>query len=73
MNEFANYTTATGDRWDLIAQYAYGDPFKMVLIMRANPSVPLDPVLPGGIRLLIPIQPPESNVIPATSLPPWKR
>lgn len=71
MTEYAEYISR-GDRWDLIAFYAYGDATKFNLIIRANTSVPITVIVPAGIRLLIPILPPTSNAIPTAQLPPWK-
>ena len=60
--EYLIYTTIEGDRWDLIAWAQYGNAMLYPLILQANPSVTLDPVLPGGISLKIPIiDPPAEN------------
>lgn len=72
MSDAIKYTTSEGDRWDSIAQRMYGDPWAFGPIIAANPSVPIRPVLPGGIVLYIPVR--RSSVTTQTSqLPPWKR
>ena len=73
MANFAQYTTKQGDRWDQISQAAYGTPFQYVVIQEANKSVPLVPVLPGGIVLQVPIITQAETKVNNTSLPPWKR
>ncbi len=66
---FLDYVTRDGDRWDLIADRMYGDPWAFERIIVANPSVPIRPVLPGGLTLRIPIaEQPQT----AADLPPWK-
>ena len=67
--QYTNYITRDGDRWDLISQFAYGDPFKYVAIIAANPAVPISMVLDAGIEILIPIIVTE---VVTTTLPPWK-
>lgn len=67
---FVEHITSDGDRWDSLAWKYYGDPYAYERIIRANPAVPIIPILPAGIRLLIPvIDPPQ----PAETgpLPPW--
>ena len=61
--------TRDGDRWDLIADRMYGDPWAFEPIIVANPDVPIRPVLPGGLRVLVPVRPAPS----VGGLPPWKR
>jgi hypothetical protein len=68
--EYVEYTTSDGDRWDLIANFHYQDPWLFEPIIRANPRVPIRPVLPGGIKLLIPVRAP---VVSSADMPPWKR
>lgn len=68
--EFLTHLTIAGDRWDLLAWDYYADPHQYERIQRANPAAPRTPVLPGGLRLLIPVI--EVATTP-DSLPPWKR
>jgi phage tail protein X len=72
MSEFVLYTTEDGDRWDTIAYRMYGDPWAFGPIIAANPTVPIRPVLSGGILLHVPVR--QAQVSTDTSqLPPWKR
>ena len=71
MPEYTPYTTKEGDRWDTIAWSAYGDTSKVKELTEANPFVPLDPILPGGLELRIPIL--TQSAIDQSLLPPWKR
>lgn len=65
------YTTKPGDRWDLIAQWAYNNPNAYDIIQDANPNISLTEELDGGITLLIPVvEPIETDT---SLLPPWKR
>lgn len=68
--EYLEYMTLEGDRWDLIAELMYGDCWAFEGIIAANPTVPLSPVLGGGIRLRIPLR--ERVEVTAFALPPWK-
>ena len=65
------HVTADGDRWDLLAWRYYRDPSGYERIMDANPAVARDPVLAGGIRLLIPVISRPDTL--TEDLPPWKR
>lgn len=71
--ESINYTAKQGERWDLIAFKMYGNVSSMPEIIEANPQVPLDPVLPDGTKLIIPILEVSENTILSSDLPPWKR
>lgn len=70
MTEYVEHTTSEGERWDQIAYRYYGNVYGYERIVLANPHVPIRPVLPGGIRILIPVidAPADSG-----GLPPWKR
>lgn len=69
--KFTEYTTVEGDRWDLIAYRAYGDPGRVDGIIRSNPGLAVNGLLPAGITLQIPVIPEETAN--ETILPPWKR
>jgi len=69
--EFVEYVTQDGDRWDLIAFKMYGDAYAYEPIIVANPHVPIRAVLPGGIKLRVPVR--ETPVLADPSVPPWKR
>ena len=72
MDEFTEHITQEGERWDTIAYKAYGDAAEVNRIIEANPTVPVNPVLPSGIRLLVPIVQTVSVEIDDKLLPPWK-
>lgn len=65
------HVTVQGDRWDLLAWRYYRDPLAYERIIDANPGVPIAPVLPGALRLVIPVL--TTTDILTTDLPPWKR
>ena len=67
------YVTKQGDRWDTIAQKAYGDSTLVAGIIEANPSVVVSAVLQAGVRLIIPILEEGEIIIDSELLPPWKR
>lgn len=66
------YVTNQGDRLDLISSKAYGDAFRGKTILEANPSLPILPEYPAGIRLVIPVQAPVRTAS-ENLLPPWKK
>ena len=70
--EYHEYITKEGDRWDLISYEYYGDPHKYEEIIKANPSVPIMPVLESGIKLKIPIISTKETIGEALT-PPWKK
>jgi phage tail protein X len=67
-----NYRTKQGERWDLIAQDKYGSMAGIDTLINANPKVPLDPILPDGTILIIPIVDNTYSSTITTNLPPWK-
>lgn len=71
MAEFIEVITTDGDRWDLIAYRCYGNALAFERIIAANPDIPIRPVLPAGLRILVPVIDAPSSL--AASLPPWKR
>lgn len=70
---FLEYIVKDGDRWDSIAFKAYGDPRQFGIIIEANLSTIISPLLVAGTRLIIPIQDEADIQINSESLPPWKR
>lgn len=72
MSQFTEHISTEGERWDSIAYAAYGDPGALNRIVEANPTVPIEAVLPGGIRLLIPIVETVATEVDENLLPPWK-
>lgn len=71
MTEFYSYITKDGDRWDLIAYKYYKNPSMYEEIIKANPNVPIEPILSAGINLKIPVL--EENTTIKFDLPPWKK
>lgn len=71
MTDYLTHTTREGDRWDLLAWEYYGDVNQLPLLTAANPSVSLDPILPVGLTLQVPvIDEPAAETTPG--LPPWR-
>jgi len=70
MTDYIHYVTKDGDRWDLIAYEMYGSATAYEPIIVANPTVPIRPVLAGGISLRIPVR---NTTVNDAQLPPWKR
>ncbi|EDW6064260.1 hypothetical protein YT14_002378 [Salmonella enterica subsp. enterica serovar Oslo] len=69
-NIFQEHLTTEGERWDHIAWRYYADPMGYGRIVLANPHIAVTPVLPGGLRLAIPV----IDVSDVTEeLPPWLR
>lgn len=69
---FIEHITAEGDRWDHLAWQYYGDPLAYEGIILANPAVPIIPVLPAGVRILIPVlDAPAATPTAPAGLPPW--
>lgn len=71
MTEFYSYITKDGDRWDLIAYKYYKNPAMYEKIIKANPNVPIEPILSAGINLKIPVLEESSTI--KFDLPPWKK
>lgn len=69
--QFLTHITSEGERWDLLAWNYYGDPALFRPIVMANPSVPIEPVFQGGMKILIPVI--QQSNVERSDLPPWKR
>ena len=64
------HVTSDGERWDSLAHRYYGSVNEAERIITANPHMPITPVLPGGIRLFIPVV--QATELEYTAdLPPW--
>ena len=61
----------TKNPWDLISYKFYNDSTKYELIIKANPDIPITPVLESGIKLKIPILEEKETISFIT--PPWKK
>ena len=70
MSAYLEHVTSDNERWDLLAWKYYGDPTRYEPIILANPSVPIEPVLPPGIKLMIPVL--DSAQVPEVEPAPWK-
>lgn len=71
--EFITHQTQDGERWDSLAFLYYGDPLAYERIIVANPYVPVDPVLPAGLELRIPVlEDAEAEPVLGAGVPPWK-
>lgn len=73
MANIVEYIVKDGDRWDTIAYKAYGDTSLVNVIIEANTSAVISPVLTAGMRLVIPILETGEVEIDSELLPPWKR
>lgn len=70
MTKYLEHITADNERWDLLAWRYYGDAIKYEPIIVANPTIPIEPVLPSGIRVMIPVL--DVMSLPVTDPAPWK-
>lgn len=71
MTQYIKHITSDGDRWDLLAYKYYGDATNFESIIIANPTIPLNPILPAGITVYVPIL--DEDDIQTEDLPPWKQ
>lgn len=71
--ETSNYIVIEGERWDTVAQKAYGDASLYRGIIEANPDVPVSPTLIGGTVLIIPVLAFTDVKTNKELLPPWKQ
>lgn len=67
------YITKQNQRWDQVAQEAYGQSTLIEGIIAANPIVPITDKLPAGTVLQIPVLDEVSVKTTTELLPPWKR
>lgn len=66
------HVTQTGERWDLLAWRYYRDVGEVARLMAANPQAPATPVLPSGLRLVVPLI--DARVANnSDGVPPWRR
>lgn len=71
MGNFYQYLVKQPERWDNIANAAYGDPSMIAGIVEANPDVLITPLIPAGTILNIPIITEDQQTTLADDLPPW--
>lgn len=67
-----NYITKEGETWGSVAYKQYGSMAGIAILIRANPLVPIDSVLPTGTVLICPIQENTATALITDNLPPWK-
>lgn len=67
---YLEHVTTEGERWDNLARRYYADALAYERIIAANPHVAIIPVLPSGVRLIIPV---ISASQTTSELPPWLR
>ncbi len=72
MAQFIIHTTLDGDRWDQIAHRYLSDAHRYPDLIAMNPHAPIQAILPGGLKLSIPVESLEKQ-LRDSDLPPWKR
>jgi hypothetical protein len=65
------YIVIAPERWDYIANKAYGKPGMVTPLVKANPNVLITAVIPAGTILNIPILEEDQVQIDSDLLPPW--
>jgi hypothetical protein len=65
------YVVKSDERWDNIANAAYGNPGLIEPIVQANPDVFIMPVIPAGTILEIPVLNEIDTETANELLPPW--
>jgi phage tail protein X len=76
MTEYIEYITKDGDRWCNIAYIHYGDdPDGVHRIIKANPTVPIIPLLSAGFILRIPLlsKTQQAKILSDKKTAPWLR
>ena len=69
--QYYEYITKEGDRWDLIAWQFYTNASLYEPIIKANADVAIEPILKSGIKLKIPVLDTENTI--QFQLPPWRK
>jgi phage tail protein X len=64
-----DYTTISGDMWDMIAKKTLGSEFFKSELMEANKKYRHIYIFPANIKIFVP----EITTKPSADLPPWKR
>jgi len=65
-----NYTTIEGETWGSIAWKQYGSMSGIKTLIEANPSVPVDAILPRGTILHVPVL--DDSEVSSIKNVPWK-
>jgi len=71
--EHIEYITTEGERWDNVAQKAYGNPGLFPIIIQANTDLPIVDRLAGGLLLRVPVIDEVEVKTDKELLPPWKQ
>ncbi|MDR2001404.1 MAG: tail protein X [Prevotella sp.] len=71
--EYINYTTSQGETWSSVAWKMYASMQGISLLVKANPGIPLDPVLPERTNIVVPILSAADIPVDNNNVPPWKR
>ncbi len=72
MSGTLTHHTASGDRWDLLADHYYGNPTLLAPLLRANPQSAHIPILPEGLTLTIPVLEEAETDSDASDHSPWR-
>lgn len=72
MSDSINHVCGQGQTWGFVANLYYGSMKAIKTLIDANPSVPIDPVLPYGTTLIVPIIETTDTAVITSKLPPWK-
>lgn len=72
MSDSINHVCGQGQTWGFVANKYYGSMKGLKTLIDANPSVPIDPVLPYGTTLIVPIKETTDTAVIISKLPPWK-
>ena len=67
-DQFIHYTALDGDRWDTLADIAYGDEMLFAPIIAANPAIAIADTIPAGASVFVPVL--ASPTVPVDP-PPW--
>lgn len=70
-SETLTHIVSDGETWDQLAYRYYGDANAFEPIIRANPHVPIRPVLTPGTELAIPVME-APTVASSPGNPPWR-
>ena len=75
VNKYYEHVTIQGERWDQLAYRYYGSALAYAVIVRANPYVPITPLLPAGtvLRIPIPEDGEEFRQLNSGGQPPWRQ
>lgn len=69
--KYVIHKVAQNERWDDLARIYYGDCFKFLPIIEANPTVEISPFLQIDTNIIIPIF--EDEIEQVEGLPSWKQ